>query len=120
MTISRRDFLKATGLALGTLALPTWVYSADLIPKPFPDLDKDKLADAALTIAKRYGASYADIRISRYRIETISTRERQVQTVASGQNSGFGVRVLYKGTWGFAASPMVTDDEVIRVDERSD
>ncbi len=115
MTISRRDFLKATGLALGTLALPSWVYSADLNSKSFPDINKDKLADAALTIAKRYGATYADIRISKYRIESISTRERQVQTVSSGQNYGFGVRVLYNGTWGFAASPLVTNDEVIRV-----
>ena len=111
MTVSRRDFLKATGLALGTLALPSWVYSADLNLKSFPDLDKDKLADAALTIAQRYGASYADIRINRYRLESISTRERQVQTVARGQNFGFGVRVLFKGTWGFAASPNVTNEK---------
>lgn len=115
MNISRRDFLKATGLALGAAALPNWVYSADLTGTPFPVIDNDNLADAALTIAKRYGAEYADIRINKYRIESLSTRERQVQTVAKGQNYGFGVRVLYKGTWGFAASPVVTNDEVVRV-----
>lgn len=115
MTISRRDFLKATGLALGTMALPTWVYSANFNSALPAEVDKDKLADAALAQAKKLGASYADIRINRYRIESISTRERQVQAVASGQNYGFGVRVLYKGTWGFAASPLVTNAEVLRV-----
>ena len=115
MSISRRDFLKATGLALGTLALPSWVYSADLTSVPLPDVNKNNLADIALSTAKKLGASYADIRINKYRLETISTREKQVQTVARGQNFGFGVRVLVKGTWGFSASPLVTPQEVQRV-----
>jgi TldD protein len=38
-----------------------------------------------------------------------------VQNVSRGQNSGFGVRVLVKGTWGFAASPLMTAEEVKRV-----
>jgi TldD protein len=115
MTISRRDFLKTASLALGTIALPSWVYSADLTNAPMPEVDQDKLADAALTLAKKLGAQYADIRINRYRLETITTRERQVQTVSRGQNFGFGVRVLVKGTWGFAASPILTAEEVERV-----
>ncbi|HEY0458490.1 MAG TPA: TldD/PmbA family protein [Pyrinomonadaceae bacterium] len=115
MTISRRDFLRATSLALGTLALPSWVYSANLTDTPLPEIDKNNLADAALTLAKKLGADYADIRINRYRLETITTRERQVQTVSRGQNFGFGVRVLVKGTWGFAASPLATTEEVARV-----
>ncbi len=115
MTISRRDFVKTTGMALGVAAVPTWVYSANLRPNSLPVFDKDTLADVALTIAKRYGADYADIRINKYRVESIRTRERQVQAVAKGQNYGFGVRVLYNGTWGFAASPLVTNEEVARV-----
>jgi TldD protein len=115
MTISRREFLKTTGIALGFAAIPSWAYTADLTGRPVPVFDKDKLADAALSIARRNGADYADIRINKYRIESLSTREKQVQSVAKGQNYGFGVRVLYKGTWGFAASPLVTTDEVVRV-----
>jgi len=115
MTISRRDFLRATSLALGALTLPSWVYSADLSNAPLPEVDRNKLADAALAEAKRLGAEYADIRINRYRLEAISTRERQVQNVSKGQNFGFGVRVLVKGTWGFAASPLLTAEEVRRV-----
>jgi TldD protein len=120
MTISRRDFLKAAGLAFGgAAALPSWVYSATPGARPLPGIEKDALADAALAEAKKLGASYADIRINRYRLETISTRERQVQSVISGQNSGFGVRVLYKGTWGFAASPLMTRQEVLRVTQEA-
>ncbi len=115
MTISRRDFLKTTGIALGAMAIPSWAYSADLTSNALPDFDKNKLADAALSLAKKLGASYADIRINKYRIESLSTREREVQAVAKGQNYGFGVRVLVKGTWGFAASPLVTTKEVERV-----
>ncbi len=115
MTFSRRDFIKTAGVTLGALTLPTWVYDAHGAASLYLDANKDRLADAALATAKRLGASYADIRINRYRLENVSTRERQVLNVSSGQNFGFGVRVLVKGTWGFAASPIVTAEEVRRV-----
>ena len=54
-----------------------------------------------------WAQSYADIRINRCETEAITTREQQVQNVSRSQNFGFGVRVLVKGTWGFAASPFV-------------
>jgi TldD protein len=114
MTFSRRDFIRTAGIALGAATLPSWVYNTSAATG-FSDVNKSSLADAALSTAKKLGASYADIRINRYRLEAIQTRERQVQSVSSGQNFGFGVRVLYKGTWGFAASPIVTVDEVRRV-----
>lgn len=115
MTFSRRDFIKTAGVALGAATLPSWVYEAQAATNLYLDVNKNALADAALATAKKLGASYADIRINRYRIEAVQTRERQVQNVASGQNFGFGVRVLVKGTWGFAASPIVTPEEVQRV-----
>ncbi len=115
MTFSRRDFIKTAGVALGASALPSWVYSAQGMSLPLPEVNKDALADAALATAKKLGASYADIRINRYRLEAVSTRERQVQNLSSGQNFGFGVRVLINGTWGFAASPIMTADEVKRI-----
>ena len=115
MTFSRRDFIKTASVALGAVTLPSWVYHANAATAAFIEVNKNNLADAALATAKKLGASYADIRINRYRLEAVSTRERQVQNVSSGQNFGFGVRVLVKGTWGFAASPLVTPDEVQRV-----
>jgi TldD protein len=114
MAPTRRDFLKTAGLAAGAaLTLPGWAY--ELEAAEAVALDKNRLADEALATAKRLGASYADIRIMRTRVEAISTRERQVQNVSRNQNSGFGVRVLVRGTWGFAASPLATMAEVRRV-----
>jgi TldD protein len=100
MTTSRRDFLKTAGLALGAVTLAPWVLEAEAKAFAAIEADKNKLADLALAQAKRLGAAYADIRINRYRIEGIATRERQVQNVARNQNFGFGVRVLVAGTWG--------------------
>jgi TldD protein len=115
MSFCRRDFIKTAGIALGTATLPSWVYDAHASTSAVVEVNKNGLADAALLLAKKLGASYADIRINRYRMEAISTRERQIQNVSSGQNFGFGVRVLVNGTWGFSASPLVTDQEVQRV-----
>ncbi|HUF05207.1 MAG TPA: TldD/PmbA family protein [Aridibacter sp.] len=115
MAISRRDFLRYSGMALGTLAVPTWLYSARIGDFTTVRVDKDSLADLALSEATKAGASYADIRINRYRIESLGTRERQVQFVSRGENFGFGIRVLVNGTWGFAASPDVNEAEVRRV-----
>ena len=102
-------------MAVGAAALPIWALDAHAATAAWLDVNKDALADAALTTAKKLGATYADIRINRYRNENISTRERLVLNISSSQNFGFGVRVLINGTWGFAASPLVTADEVVRI-----
>ena len=114
MAISRRDFIRYSGAALGTLTVPGWLYSARIGEFRFEDVDRDSIADAALAEAKKLGASYADIRINKYRIESVGTRERQVQFVSKGENAGFGVRVLVNGTWGFAASPDLSASEARR------
>jgi TldD protein len=38
-----------------------------------------------------------------------------VPTDADRQAGGFGVRVVHSGVWGFASSPIVTEDEIRRV-----
>ena len=73
------------------------------------------LADAALASAKKVGASYADIRINRYHVQFIFTRDRRVQNIVNTEDYGFGVRVIVDGTWGFASSSVVTKEEIARV-----
>jgi TldD protein len=73
------------------------------------------LADAALASARKVGASYADIRINRYRNQFIFTRDRRVQNIVNTEDYGFGVRVIVDGTWGFASSSVVTKEEISRV-----
>ena len=114
MTTSRRDFMKTAGLAFGaSVMLPSWVFESEAAADVV--VDKNKLSDVALSTAKRLGATYADIRINRYRFEALSTREQQVQNVSRTQSFGFGVRALVRGTWGFASSRVVTPEEVRRV-----
>ena len=69
----------------------------------------------ALDAARSAGAQYADVRISRNRVQSINTRERRVQGLSDNETFGFGVRTLVNGAWGFAASSDLTRDEVARV-----
>jgi TldD protein len=112
--------MKTAGLAVGTVALtsalPHWISEVDAADAAVAaTVDKNALADIALNTARRLGATYADVRINRYRSEQISTREQQVQNVSRSQSFGFGVRVLFKGTWGFASSRNVTAADVRRI-----
>ena len=103
--ISRREFIVAGSTLLAGTALPGW-------PEIFPqgqsvdDLRRE-VADIALKQATAGGASYADIRVNRYRRESIATRERQIQTVSRSASYGLGIRVLVNGAWGFAATNRV-------------
>src|SRR3954468_21722650 len=119
MNPSRRQFLKTTGVICGASSLPGWILEGQAAEARA--MDKNELADIAIARAKKLGATYADIRINRYRGESISTREERVLNVSQHQSFGFGVRVLMKGAWGFAASHKVTPQAVRRaVDQALD
>ena len=109
--IDRRRFVQSM-IALGAAA---GVHRADVLLAFPPSSDLRDLADAALAAAKKAGATYADIRINRYRNQFIFTRDRRVQNIANTEDYGFGVRVIVDGTWGFASSSVVTKEEVARV-----
>jgi TldD protein len=64
-------------------------------------------AAAALDAASHHGATYADVRVSRHRTQTILAREDRITQILDGESFGAGVRVLVEGAWGFAASPRV-------------
>lgn len=74
--------------------------------------DVKELMAAALTAAKTAGASYADVRVSRQRQNFVFTREQQIQQVVDTDTIGLGVRALVNGTWGFAATRILTTDGV--------
>jgi len=103
--VSRRRFL-ATGTALLAASyVPDWAEAFQ--PGATDDARRAEAAEAALARAAALGASYADIRVNRYRRESIATRERQVQNVSRSTSYGLGLRVLVNGTWGFAATNVV-------------
>jgi len=69
------------------------------------------LAMRALDTAKLRGAGYADVRIVRFKSESVAVRNKNVEALASDESLGFGVRVIVNGYWGFAASHRMTLDE---------
>jgi TldD protein len=62
-----------------------------------------ELAERALETARLQGASYADIRLIRSRVESISTKNATLGALENRDDEGFGVRVLKDGAWGFAS-----------------
>ncbi|HEY9225209.1 MAG TPA: TldD/PmbA family protein, partial [Gemmatimonadaceae bacterium] len=116
MTPNRRDFLKTGAAAAATLAVPRLLGAsapAILPPQPGESFADDLIAEA-LNAARDSGASYADVRIGRYRRQTINTRERQITGVADSESYGMGVRTLVNGAWGFAATNKLTKDGVVK------
>jgi TldD protein len=115
--VSRRRFVATGGAALTVAALPSWAETLEALQAG--PLDHAAVAAAALERAKGLGAAYSDIRINRYRQESINTRERQVQSVARSASVGFGVRVLVNGAWGFAASNRVDPESARTATEQA-
>lgn len=81
---TRRDFLAAS------LAAP--LASRLEAAEPQTQADRENFAETAIMLAKKAGATYSDIRINRYRNQSISTREKQVLSIDSNTSYGYGVR----------------------------
>ena len=111
----RRDFIKVTAASGAALIIPPALLHGATVSPRLRDPDVKLLANEALNAARMAGASYADIRINRYRNQSIGTREQRVTNISDNENFGFGIRVIVEGTWGFAASNLVTKDEVANV-----
>src|SRR5690554_1269338 len=75
--------------------------------------------DRALNLASLRGAEYADIRVVQSRTENIGVKDGAVETLTSRESSGFGVRVLLDGAWGFASSRELAAAEVDQVTEQA-
>ncbi len=61
------------------------------------------IAEAALTAAKRAGASHADVRVHRLVTQSLNLRDCAVQSAVDSSEIGIAVRVVVDGTWGFAS-----------------
>ena len=77
------------------------------------------MADVALNAAKSNGATYADVRIGRYLNQIVATREKQVLGIANTESYGVGIRVLANGSWGFAATNIVTAEEIAKTAQKA-
>jgi TldD protein len=75
----------------------------------------DEFAELALKRITASGAEYGDIRLQDSSTEQIEGEDRRIASIRDSQDIGFGVRVLYHGAWGFAASSILSLEEVPRV-----
>jgi len=119
--LKRRDFIRLTGVGMGSLMIPIMGNPIPLSGAitPIPNGDKKKLADLALNAAKAKGATYADVRIGRYLNQFVVTREDKVQNIVNTESFGVGIRVIANGTWGFAATSEVTNDKIAKAAEQA-
>ncbi|HEY9764691.1 MAG TPA: TldD/PmbA family protein [Trichocoleus sp.] len=85
-----------------------------MVQAPAPITTTD-LATLAIDAIARAGCEYGDVRFCTYRSQNLFARDRSLSQLSDNVSSGFGVRVLLDGAWGFAASPYKTPAEVERI-----
>jgi TldD protein len=73
------------------------------------------LMNRVLELADQKGAQYTDIRIVDNLTETITMKNGVPETINQSQSTGFGVRTLVDGAWGFASSDTLSSKEIDRV-----
>lgn len=74
-----------------------------------------ELASLAIDLIRQAGCEYGDIRICNYRQQNLSARDRSLSGLSDNISSGFGIRVLLDGAWGFVASYRITPEEITRI-----
>jgi TldD protein len=127
MSPTRRSFIAS--MSAGALAL----YSHDLVAQLIADGVRGNaagspfrgLSDIALAEARLAGCSYADVRFTTSRnLPGASATSGGGAGAGAGGGAGvdagvgaggFGVRVIHSGVWGFASSPIVTEEEIRRI-----
>lgn len=77
-------------------------------------------AEEVIERAVRAGATYADVRIyPENQSESIDVENGAVVSFNTGFSSGFGLRVIYAGAWGFYASDKLERETIASVVERA-
>ena len=73
------------------------------------------LADAALARARALGAEHADFRFERVRNAAWQLRDGRPAGSSDTTDLGYAVRVVHRGTWGFASGVDLTPDAAAKV-----
>jgi len=76
-----------------------------------------ELAELALARIRAAGADYGDVRVQHSLTQHLEGEDRRIASIRDIEDAGFGIRVLYHGGWGFAASSVLSLEEVPRVAE---
>ena len=73
-----------------------------------------ELAASLIRDLKRRGVDYADVRVERLLHESLVAEQGRVSSISLSESAGIGIRVLIKGSWGFASTPHLTRPYVTR------
>ena len=87
------------------------------IDPSFTALPYRELGAVALGRAQELGADHADFRFERIRHQQLGVRDGVLQTAMDADDVGFAVRVIHRGSWGFASGVVLTPEEARRVAE---
>ena len=79
------------------------------------EVNLKELMMRALDLAKMRGAQYADVRVVNHREETMAVKDGIVEELNSSETEGVGVRVLVNGSWGFASSRSLANEEIDKI-----
>jgi TldD protein len=85
----------------------------------FAALPLRELAEAALAKARALGVDHADLRSERIREQSVRLRDAELDGVNESVDSGLAVRVVHRGTWGFAAGTVQTPEAAVRLVEQA-
>jgi TldD protein len=72
------------------------------------------IGNVVLATVRKKGASYADVRIGEVFDEHVTVKKGLPDDISLRQTSGFGVRVIVNGAWGFAGSVFLTKKEAVQ------
>jgi TldD protein len=76
------------------------------------DISMKELIQNIIDLAKLKKVDYVDIRVVRRQIEEIEVKNGNVEALTHDEDFGFGIRVLFRGAWGFACSSKVAKKEM--------
>ncbi|NWF93298.1 MAG: TldD/PmbA family protein [Syntrophaceae bacterium] len=71
-----------------------------------------ELIQNILDLAKLKKVDYADIRVVRRQVQEIEVKNGNVEALTHDEDMGFGIRILFKGAWGFACSSKIRKKEM--------
>ncbi len=118
---NRREFLGATAGGAASLYLGGCAnksrsigVSSDSALGPVDPRRWPELAEIAIERMRAGGCSYGDIRLIETRSQSVRAEDRRISGIRESFDSGYGIRALYEGAWGFAACPDFTPEDVLR------
>ncbi|HLA50713.1 MAG TPA: DNA gyrase modulator, partial [Thermodesulfobacteriota bacterium] len=76
---------------------------------PLPKHTFIPILQHTISYLKKKGVEYAGIRLEESLSEGVMARNGEIDRLWDNLDIGFGIRVLHKGAWGFAASSLLTE-----------